>query len=95
MQAENRVYTILMICMRLNIAYAVDLLARYSNKESRVALSNCLTQLLQYCYRTRICDWLLVTARPTSRRTATPTELVIARHPVHHERTKNVPIIIL
>ena len=41
-----------MICMRPDIAFAVGLLARYSNKVSRVACAG-VTQLLQYCYNTR------------------------------------------
>ncbi|CAM9215323.1 unnamed protein product, partial [Ectocarpus fasciculatus] len=41
-----------MICMRPDIAYAVGLLARYSNKVSRSACAG-VTQLLQYCHNTR------------------------------------------
>ena len=41
-----------MICMGPDIAFAVGLLARYSNKVSRVACAG-VTQLLQYCYNTR------------------------------------------
>ena len=41
-----------MICMRPDLAYAVGILARYSNKVNRVACAG-MTQLLQFCYNTR------------------------------------------
>jgi len=42
----------LMICMRPDIAFAVGLLARYSNKVSGTACAG-VTHLLHYCYNTR------------------------------------------
>ena len=45
-----------MICMRPDLAYAVGMLAHYSNKLNRAACAG-MTQLLQFCYNTR--DWTL------------------------------------
>ncbi len=42
----------LMICMRPDICFAVGLLARFSNKPTRVACAG-VTQLLHYCYNTK------------------------------------------
>ena len=53
----------LMICMRPDICFAVGLLARYSNKVSRVAAAG-VTRLLQYCYNTK--DMLLVLGGTTA-----------------------------
>ena len=41
-----------MICMRPDLCFAVGLLARYSNKVSKVAAAG-VTQLMQFCWNTR------------------------------------------
>ena len=41
-----------MLCMRPDWAYDISLLARYTNKASKIACAG-VTNLIQYCYNTR------------------------------------------